>query len=150
LEGLKVKPVFVTGGTGYLGRPTIADLVGRGYEVHALVRPGSEGKVPQGAVPVFGNALDESTFASRIPSEATLVHLVGTPRPNPAIAEQFRRVDLASIRAAVMAAQQAKVRHLVYVSVAQPAPVMRAYVAVRQEGEAAVRASGIPATVLRP
>jgi uncharacterized protein YbjT (DUF2867 family) len=101
-------------------------------------------------MPVIGNALDESTFASRIPPEATLVHLVGTPRPNPAKAAQFRRIDLASIRAAVVAAQQAKVRHLVYVSVAQPAPVMRAYVAVRQEGEAAVRASGIPATILRP
>jgi uncharacterized protein YbjT (DUF2867 family) len=128
----------------------IAELVGRGYEVHALVRPGSQGKVPPGAMPVIGNALDESTFASRIPPEATLVHLVGTPRPNPAKAAQFRRIDLASIRAAVVAAQQAKVRHLVYVSVAQPAPVMRAYVAVRQEGEAAVRASGIPATILRP
>ena len=37
-----------------------------------------------------------------------------------------------------------------FVSVAQPAPVMRAYLAVRAEGEAALAASGLTATVLRP
>jgi uncharacterized protein YbjT (DUF2867 family) len=145
-----MNPVFVTGGTGYLGRPTIAGLIARGYEVYALVRPGSEGSVPPGAAPIVGNALDESTFVSRIPVNASLMHLVGTPRPNPSKAAEFRRVDLASIRASVDAARKAGVRHLVYVSVAQPAPVMRAYIAVRQEGEALVRESGIPATILRP
>jgi uncharacterized protein YbjT (DUF2867 family) len=42
------------------------------------------------------------------------------------------------------------VAHLVYVSVAQPAPIMRAYVAVRREGEGLIRASGLAATFLRP
>jgi uncharacterized protein YbjT (DUF2867 family) len=59
-------------------------------------------------------------------------------------------VDLESIKAAVAAALHAGVQHFVYVSVAHPAPVMRAYIAVRQEGEALVRASGIRATILRP
>jgi uncharacterized protein YbjT (DUF2867 family) len=143
-------PVFVTGGTGYVGRPLIAALIARGHVVHALVRPGSEAKLPFGAVAATGDALEESTFASAIPPGATLVHLVGTPHPNPAKAAEFQRVDLRSIRASVAAAKRAGVRHLVYVSVAHPAPVMRAYIAVRQEGEAAVRATGIPATILRP
>jgi nucleoside-diphosphate-sugar epimerase len=39
---------------------------------------------------------------------------------------------------------------LVYLSVAQPAPVMRAYVAVRAEGEALIRQHGLSATCLRP
>src|SRR5207247_1527733 len=43
-----------------------------------------------------------------------------------------------------------KVRHFVYVSVAQPAPVMKDYLAVRAEGEALLRASGLNATILRP
>jgi uncharacterized protein YbjT (DUF2867 family) len=143
-------PVFVTGGTGYVGRPLIAALIARGHVVHALVRPGSEAKLPFGAVAATGDALEESTFASAIPPGATLVHLVGTPHPNPAKAAEFQRVDLRSIRASVAASKRAGVRHLVYVSVAHPAPVMRAYIAVRQEGEAAVRATGIPATILRP
>ena len=44
----------------------------------------------------------------------------------------------------------AGVQHIVYVSVAQPAPVMRDYVAARHEGEGLVRDSKIPATILRP
>jgi uncharacterized protein YbjT (DUF2867 family) len=80
----------------------------------------------------------------------TFVHLVGTPHPNPSKAAEFRAVDLPSIRAAVGAASAARVRHIVYVSVAHPAPIMQAYIAVRQEGERMIRESGIPATVLRP
>ena len=43
-----------------------------------------------------------------------------------------------------------RVAHIVYVSVAHPAPVMRAYIEVRAEGEALIRKTGIPATILRP
>ena len=145
-----MNPVFVAGGTGYVGRPLLEALLANGHRVHALVRPGSEGKVPAGATPVVGNALEASTFAAAIPPEATFVHLVGTPHPNPAKAAEFQRVDLASIRASAGAAPLARVRHFVYVSVAHPAPVMRAYIAVRQEGETIVRATGIPSTILRP
>jgi uncharacterized protein YbjT (DUF2867 family) len=145
-----LRPVFVTGSTGYIGRALIAALLDGGYPVCGLVRPGAEGKLPARALPVVGDALDPATFASGIPADATLVHLVGTPHPSPAKAAEFRRVDLASIGAAISASQHAGVRHLVYVSVAHPAPVMRAYIAARQEGEALVVASGIPATILRP
>jgi len=145
-----VDPVFITGGTGYIGRPLIEALIKKEYRVHALVRPGSEQKLPSGAVPVIGNALDDATFAGAIPPGATVVHLVGTPHPNPAKATEFRSVDLASIKATVAAARQAAVQHLVYVSVAHPAPVMQAYIAVREEGEALVRTSGIRTTILRP
>ena len=142
--------VFITGGTGYIGRALIDALRERGYGTHALVRPGSESKLPRGTLPVIGDALDASTFASAIPPGTTLVHLVGTPHPSPAKAAEFRRVDLTSIRATTVAAQRAGVRHLIYVSVAHPAPVMRAYIAARQEGEHLVEESGIPSTILRP
>jgi uncharacterized protein YbjT (DUF2867 family) len=142
--------VFITGGTGYVGRPLVAALLARGHDVHALARPGSAAKLPQGARPVIGNALDDSTFASEIPPGATVVHLVGTPHPNPSKAAEFQRVDVASIRATMAAVRRAVVRHVVYVSVAHPAPVMAAYIAARQEGEALVRAAGVPATILRP
>jgi uncharacterized protein YbjT (DUF2867 family) len=145
-----MNPVFVTGGTGYIGRALIGALCARGFVVHALVRPGSESRLPAGARATAGNALDATSFAAAIPPRATLVHLVGTPHPNPSKAAEFRRVDLASIRATAAAARQAGAAHLVYVSVAHPAPIMQAYIAVREEGEALVEASGIPATILRP
>jgi uncharacterized protein YbjT (DUF2867 family) len=142
--------VFVTGGTGYLGRPLIAGLLARGLEVHALVRPGSEARIPSGATAVVGDALDAATYERRIPSGATIVHLVGTPHPNPSKAAEFERVDVGSVRATCQAARATAARHLIYVSVAHPAPVMHAYIAARQRGEALVGATGIPATILRP
>jgi uncharacterized protein YbjT (DUF2867 family) len=142
--------VFLTGGTGYMGRRLIPRLVTQGHAVHALVRPGSEGKLPAGATPVTGNVLDAQSFVHAIPSDSIVVHLVGTPRPSPAKAAQFEAVDFVSVRECIAAAKSAGARHFVYVSVAQPAPIMRAYVDVRARGEALLRASGLPHTVLRP
>ncbi len=142
--------VFVTGGTGYLGRETIGVLLQRGHAVRALTRPSSTNRVPTRATPVVGNALDSATFADAVSSGTTLMHLVGTPHPNPSKAAEFLRVDLASIQASVAAARHASVAHLIYVSVAQPAPVMRAYVDTRVQGEAAIAGTGLAATVLRP
>ena len=144
------EPVFVTGGTGYLGRALIETLLARGYPVHALARRGSEARLPQGARVAVGDALDAESFAAAIPARASIVHLVGTPHPNPSKAAEFVRVDLGSIRATARAATSAKASHIVYVSVAHPAPVMRAYIAARVEGEALVAATGIAATILRP
>jgi uncharacterized protein YbjT (DUF2867 family) len=144
------RTVFVTGGTGYVGRPLVERLVARGHRVRALARPRSAARLPDGAEAVLGDALDARTFADAVAPADTLVHLVGTPHPSPSKAAEFRSVDLASLAASVEAACDAGVRHLVYVSVAHPAPVMRAYVAARIEGERLVRASGLAATVLRP
>jgi len=94
--------------------------------------------------------LDEASFVDAMPRGAAIVHLVGTPHPSPAKAAEFLRVDLASIRATVAAAPRTGAVHLVYVSAAHPAPVMKAYVAARVAGEALVRGAGIPATILRP
>jgi uncharacterized protein YbjT (DUF2867 family) len=143
-------PVFVIGGTGYLGSALIPALVGRGYPVQALTRKASAAKLPREVSVVIGDALDAECFAAAIPAGATVVHLVGTPHPNPAKAAEFQRVDLGSIRATAHAATRAYASHLVYVSVAHPAPVMRAYIEARVAGEALVRTSGIPATIFRP
>ncbi len=142
--------IFVTGGTGYVGRALVPALVTRRHRVAVLARRRSLGNVPAGASAVEGDALDAASFAAAIPAGAALVHLVGTPHPNPSKAAEFERVDLASVRASVAAATRASAAHVVYVSVAQPAPAMHAYVAARAAGEAALKDAGLTATVLRP
>ena len=144
------RDVFVTGATGYLGRALVPALLERGHAVRALVRPGSEAKLPAGARCVVGDALDAASFQDAIAPADTFVHLVGTPHPAPWKGREFREVDLVSIKAAVGAAVHARVGHFVYLSVAHPAPVMAAYIAVRKEGEALIEASGLRATILRP
>ena len=142
--------VFVTGGTGYIGKRLLSALVSRGHSVRALVRPAASGGLPDKVEAVVGNALDQASFADSLRPGETLVHLVGTPHPNPSKAQEFERVDLASIRASVVAAKRSRLAHLVYVSVAHPAPAMHAYVAARIAGEAAIAEANLTATILRP
>lgn len=144
------RDVLVTGSTGYMGTRVIPTLVARGHRVRALTRAASRGRVPAGAEPIVGNALDAASIVTALRPEDTLLHLVGTPHPSPAKAKEFVDVDLQSVRAAVEAARAAGVSHIVYVSVAQPAPVMRAFLEVRAEGERLIRESGVAATILRP
>ncbi|MBI1749800.1 MAG: NAD(P)H-binding protein [Acidobacteria bacterium] len=133
-----------------MGRYLIPELLRRGHDVRALVRPGSERKLPAGCTAVLGNALKKDSYAQQIAPAETFVQLVGVAHPNPSKAAEFRAVDLQSARDAVSAAQDAGVRHFIYVSVAQPAPVMKAYVAVRAECEEIIRASGLSSTIVRP
>ena len=144
------RDVLVTGGTGYIGQPLVQALLERGHKVRVLTRPGSSQKVPPGAVAVVGDALDAESVTAALRPTDTVIHLVGTPHPGPGKAAEFERVDLASIRATVAASRARGISHLVYLSVAQPAPVMRAYVAARAAGEAAIAAAGLRSTILRP
>ena len=142
--------VFLTGATGYMGRRLIPELLRRGHRVSALTRHGSESRLAPGCTAVPGDALDERGWSGEIAPAGTFVQLVGVPHPSPAKAAQFRNVDLASARASVRAASAAGVRHFIYVSVAHPAPVMKAYIEARSEAEAFLRDSGLNATILRP
>jgi uncharacterized protein YbjT (DUF2867 family) len=145
-----VSSLCVTGGTGYIGRRLISLLANRGHAVKAIVRAGSETKLPANIEKVVADPLSENSYTESIFGCDTFVHLIGVAHPNPAKAAEFRAIDLPSIRVAVKAAREAGVGHFIYLSVAQPAPVMRQFIAVRAEGEALIRASGIKATFVRP
>jgi uncharacterized protein YbjT (DUF2867 family) len=145
-----MRTVFVTGGTGFMGRNMIMELVRRRYAVRALSRHGSEQKLPQGCKVIPANPFDKSTYASEIAPASIFVHLIGVTHPSPAKKDQFRAVDLVCAQQAILAAREAGIKHFVYVSVAQPAPVMREYIAVRAEVERLIGASSMDATILRP
>jgi uncharacterized protein YbjT (DUF2867 family) len=140
--------VFVAGGTGYLGRAAAPLLLARGHRLAMLVRPGSEARVTPGAEVVTGDALDPAAYSHR--PEDTLLLLVGTPHPAPWKAAQFEAVDFAAGRAAAAALTSRPARHVLYLSVAHPAPGMHAYWRVRERVESLLVATGVPATFLRP
>lgn len=142
--------ILVTGGTGYIGCHLIPVLLERGHRVRVLTRAQSAERVPAGATPVIGDALDENSVAAALRAGDTVVHLVGTRHPTPSQADQFEKVDLVSIRATVRAAKSSTIGHLVYVSVAQPAPVNPSYLWIRTLGETMIREAGLTATILRP
>jgi uncharacterized protein YbjT (DUF2867 family) len=142
--------VFITGGTGYIGSRLIPRLLEGGHRVSALLRPQSQNKLPAGCEVVTGNALDANSYQDRVKPATTFVQLVGVPHPSPTKAAEFRSIDLVAGREAVAAAVSAGTQHFIYVSVAQPAPIMKAYLAVRAQCETSIRESGLNATILRP
>ena len=142
--------VFVTGGTGYIGSRAIAALLARGHRVRALTRPGSQRKLPAGCEIALGNALDSATFADQVAPADSFLQLVGVAHPGPSKASQFESIDFVSARESVSAASRAQIAHFIYLSVAHPVSVMRAYQDVRMRGEAMIREAGLRATMLRP
>jgi uncharacterized protein YbjT (DUF2867 family) len=142
--------VFVTGGTGFMGRKLIASLLRRGHRVKALVREGSQQRLPLGAEAVIGDPLSATSIALHVAPTHTFVQLVGVAHPNPSKANEFRTIDQTAGCAGAKAAARCGVRHFVYVSVAQPAPVMKAYIAARSAVEARIYQLRLGATILRP
>ena len=116
--------VFVAGGTGYIGKRLIPALHAEGHEVVALVRERSRGKIPWTCTPVVGDALDGNSYRRFVDGCDTFVQLVGVAHPSPKKAAEFRQIDLRAGLQAVRVAREAGTRHFVYVSVAQPAPMM--------------------------
>jgi uncharacterized protein YbjT (DUF2867 family) len=90
------------------------------------------------------------SYTEKVRGSDTFVHLIGVAHPSPAKAKKFREIDLPSAQVAVQAGREAGVRHFIYLSVAQPARMMEAFIAVRSEGERMIRESAIPATFVRP
>lgn len=144
------KKIFITGGTGYIGRQLIPKLLNLSHSVKCLVREESLKKLPDKSTLVLGNALDSQTYKGKIPESDTFIHLVGVSHPSPSKKELFRKVDLVSLEQALDAALFSGIKNFIYISVAHPAPIMKDYTKVREICEEMIISSGIGATILRP
>ena len=143
--------VFITGGTGYIGKRLTKQLLKRGHSVIALVRKGSENKVAAGAKAIIADPFDAGTFRQFIPKNSVFVQLLGVSHPSPKKAKQFNEIDLVSVKASADAAAAAGVSKFVYISVAMaPSKLMQAYQAVRKEGEAYCKNKQFNCTFIRP
>ena len=89
-------------------------------------------------------------IASAVKGADTFIQLVGVSHPSPTKAGEFLEIDLQAARESIRAAREASVSHFIYVSVAHPAPVMKAYISVRMRCEQAIAESRLNATILRP
>jgi nucleoside-diphosphate-sugar epimerase len=143
--------IFITGATGYMGTRLIKALQNNKYEIRALVRKGSENKLPQGCEMIVGNALDATSYQNSILPASTFVHLIGVAHPSPAKKEQFQKVDLVSIQEAIKAATHAQVKHFIYLSVSQyPTKIMKDFQQVRAEGEKLLLQTNFKTSFIRP
>lgn len=144
------KNVFITGGTGYIGSRVIPLLLAKGYKVNALVRHGSMHRLPDECNAIVGSALEGTTFTKSVIGNDTFIQLVGVTHPGPHKVKEFIKIDLTSVRESVAAAKAAGVKNFIYLSVAEPAPAMHEYIAVRKQGEEMITASGMNGVFIKP
>jgi nucleoside-diphosphate-sugar epimerase len=112
---MPLETVFLTGATGFIGSHLVADLLGRGCEVRCLIRSGSSGSVPAGAVTVPGRLEDPASYRAALAGCDTVFHLAGLVG-SPSRANLLRTNGLATARLADACAAQPVPPRLVYVS----------------------------------
>jgi nucleoside-diphosphate-sugar epimerase len=77
-----MQTIFITGGTGYMGSLLISALLQTGdFRIKALVREGSEHKLPKGAEIITGDALNAGTYTAHARLADVFIHLIGVPHP---------------------------------------------------------------------
>lgn len=152
--------VLVAGATGRTGKPTVDQLVARGYKVRAMVRDAAKGRdgFPKGVTVVVADVRDPASLKRAVRGVKYVISTIGagggrTPEPGGG-PEDIDNLGIANL---AMAAKAAKVKHLVLVSSAavtksadHPMPFMRPILAAKFKGENALRASGVPYTIVRP
>lgn len=148
-----MESLFVTGGSGFVGRRLLAALdPGRFRTVHWLSRdPARRVPAPAGMQPVAGDLNDPESYRSLLNGDVTVVHLAAaTGRAGPA---QQRAANVDGTRVLLGECSRAGVRRFLHVSsIAAKFPEKKHYPygRAKEEGEALVRAAGLPYTILRP
>ena len=99
--------VFVTGGSGFIGRFLVRHLAARGCQVAALVRrnPQADGPWPATAHPVFGDILQPEVYRSEIEAADYVFHLAGCLRS--LRQEDFWRVNVGGLESLLKCCEDA-------------------------------------------
>lgn len=145
--------VLVTGGTGFVGRYVVRELLARGHGVRCLVRPGSEKKIAhrQGVEVFPGDVLHREEVARAAAGCEAVVHLVGIIREFPGRGVTFEKAHVQATENVVAAARDAGVKRFLHMSAlgARPAPA-DPYHVTNFRAEELVQQSGMPYTIFRP
>ncbi len=144
--------VFVTGGTGFVGRTLLRILKSSGHQAVALVRAGSEAKVPPGVEIVSGDVLEDSAvLALKMAGCQAVIHLVGIIREFPRKGITFERLHPQATRNIVAAAKEAGIKRYLHMASLGTRPgATSAYHQSKWAAEEIVRDSGLDWTIFRP
>ena len=145
--------IFVSGGTGFVGKAVVHALQAHGFAVRCLVRPGSEEKLRgfEGIERAPGDVLDPKGFAASMEGCAAVIHLVGIIREYPARRVTFERLHTEATARMLEATTGAGVRRYLQMSaLGTRAGAPARYHRTKWEAEELVRKSGLEWTIFRP
>ena len=145
--------VFVTGGTGFVGKAVIRALQAHGLLVRCLVRPGSEADLKgfEAIDRVPGDVLIPNGIAESMHGCAAVIHLVGIIREHRGSGVVFERFHSLATANIVTAAREAGVpRYLQMSALGVRRDARSRYHRTKWEAEETVRGSGLDWTIFRP
>lgn len=144
--------VFVTGGTGFVGRQLCQQLCSSGHEVLALVRPGSEKKlVAHPSLVPLSIELFDPTLSEKLKGCDAVIHLVGIIREFPGRGVTFRRLHVEATEAVVTATQRAGISRYLHMSAnGTREDAVSNYHRTKWRAECIVRQSNLDWTIFRP
>ena len=145
--------VFVTGGTGFVGRRVLSALVEAGADVTALVHPDHEerlGVLRRYVHVMHGDVWNAASLKGRARGHGVVVHMVGSLRAQPERGLTYRQLNLVSARNVIGMAVGDGVPYLVLLSAAhRPAGVPKEYLQSKRDAEAYLRTSGMRWAIVR-
>src|SRR5262249_32003575 len=114
-EGL-MKPILVSGGTGFVGANVVRELVALGASVRVLARRGGDRRALEGVTVeiVEGDLLDPASLARAVRGADTLYHVAADYRLWARDPMELHRVNVDGTRAMLDVAGEAGVRRIVY------------------------------------
>ncbi len=145
--------VFLTGGTGFVGREILRQLVATGHKVRALVRRGSEHKlaVEKDIEVHIGDATDAASLDGALAGCDAVIHLVGIIREFPGKGITFQHLHIDATRNLIETAEAEGVSRFVHMSANGVRPDAKAiYHQTKWSAEEFLRASTLDWTILRP
>ncbi len=113
-----VDRVFLTGGTGYLGKHLVREFLEAGYELLLLTRENSDrsGLPLKGVRYVEGDLLDPASYAHVLGEVGAVVHSAGLVSRWEKDKDRFDRVNVEGLDGLLRACTQAQVARVVYTS----------------------------------
>src|SRR5438552_2843384 len=153
MQAPAMRRVFVTGGTGFVGRAVVQALGAEGYAVRCLVRRGSERDLRGlGAIErVEGDVMARQSLDEGMAGCNAVIHLVGIIREHPASGVTFERVHTQGTINVLEAAATVGARRYVHMSaLGTRVGAHSRYHRTKWAAEEVVRASPIPWTIFRP
>lgn len=149
---MKRAPIFVTGATGFIGRPTLAALSASGFrDIRCLVRNHSSLEAVPGVAAVPGGLEDSAAWASSLQGVDTVLHLAA--KTGPGAESEFMRANVEGTRALLEASLAAGVRRFIFVSsivTRYHERVAYHYAESKVRAEQLVGNSGISFRIVRP
>jgi NADH dehydrogenase len=145
--------IFVTGGTGFVGREVLHHLVAAGHQVRALVREGSEHQLTttEKIEVHHGDATEASSLNGALSGCEAIIHLVGIIREFPARGITFEQLHVKATQNLLAAAEQQSVKRYLHMSANGTRPnSFAAYHRSKWQAEQAVRATDLDWTIFRP